>query len=58
MKRLMRLKEVTSLTGLSRSSIYNYIANGAFPPQVKIGYRSVAWRETDVYDWIESRTSF
>lgn len=54
--RILRLKEVIRLTGLSRSSLYLQIASGQFPKQVKLtGARSVGWHENDVYQWIESR---
>lgn len=54
--RLLRRTEVTTRTGLGRTSIYRGIANGSFPKPVQIGPRSVAWREQDVSAWIESRT--
>jgi len=34
--RLMRLREILNLTGLSRSTIYRLIAAGAVPSQHKI----------------------
>ncbi|WP_080477160.1 AlpA family phage regulatory protein [Vibrio cholerae] len=39
--RLIRLKEVIELTGLSRSCIYKYIEEGRFPRNVPLGGRSV-----------------
>ena len=53
MKKLMKLEEVMHLTGLSKSSIYQFIADEKFPAQVKIGGRSVAWIQEEVIDWIE-----
>lgn len=53
MKRMIRLKEVLRITGLSRSTVYNYMSDGVFPAQVKIGYRSVAWREVDIQQWLD-----
>ena len=41
--RFIRLNEVRQITGLSRSSIYQFIAEGKFPSQVRIGTRAVAW---------------
>lgn len=35
--RIIRLKEVMDLTGLSRSTIYKYIAEGQFPVPVPLG---------------------
>lgn len=50
--RLIRLKEVMSTTGLSRSSIYKYIAADRFPASVPLGGRAVAWVESEVQHWI------
>jgi prophage regulatory protein len=41
------------ITGLGRSTIYLYMNQNRFPNPVKIGYRSVAWREEDILLWIE-----
>jgi prophage regulatory protein len=55
MIRLMRLNELTSVTGLKRSAIYARIRVGDFPPPVLIGQRAVAWRESEVETWISDR---
>jgi len=54
---LLRLPEVIKQTGLSRSSIYSFIAQDLFPKPVKLGMRAVAWRQSDVDEWISSRSS-
>ncbi|WP_372880293.1 AlpA family transcriptional regulator [Psychromonas sp.] len=51
--RLIRLKEVMSTTGLSRSSIYKYIGEDRFPASVSLGDRAVAWVESEVLNWME-----
>ena len=54
--KILRLKEVQRVTGLSRSTIYAEIAKGQFPKQVKLtGARSVGWHETAIKNWIDSR---
>lgn len=54
--KILRLKEVQRMTGLSRSTIYAEIAKGNFPKQVKLtGARSVGWHENAVIKWVESR---
>lgn len=53
--RLIRLKEVMAITGLSRSSIYRYIDEGRFPEAVTIGSRTVAWVDREIFRWVESR---
>ena len=50
--RLIKLKDVMSNTGLGRSTLYKYIAEGAFPKPVSLGSRAVAWVESEVDDWI------
>ncbi|MBO2660803.1 AlpA family transcriptional regulator [Shewanella algae] len=53
--KLIRLKKVSELTGLGRSSIYNYMNEGRFPKSVKLGPRLVAWVEEEVQAWIQAR---
>ena len=49
----LRLPEVVRRTGLSRSTLYNRIAAGAFPRPLRLGDRSVGWLESEVDDWIQ-----
>lgn len=53
--RLIRLKEVMQLTGLARSTIYKYLAEGSFPKPVSLGDRCVAWVEKEVHGWVLAR---
>lgn len=53
--KIIRLKEVTESTGLSRSSVYKFIAENRFPKSVSLGARSVGWIESEVQDWITAR---
>ncbi|RUT39799.1 AlpA family transcriptional regulator [Pseudomonas sp. PAMC 29040] len=53
--RIVRLKDVIDSTGLGRSTIYKYIAEGAFPKPVSLGERSVGWVEEEVHEWILAR---
>lgn len=50
--RIIRLKDVIDSTGLGRSTIYKYIADGLFPKPISLGVRCVGWVEAEVYDWI------
>ena len=52
---LLRLRAVCARVGLSEPSIYRLMALGVFPRPLKVGLRAVAWRETDISAWIESR---
>ena len=53
--RLIRMPDVISLTGLSRSSIYFKMKKKEFPPKIQIGERSIAWLEADIYEWINDK---
>ena len=53
--RLLRLPEVMTITGLSRSTIDRLVRDGLFPRSRQIGPRAVAWRWADVRAWVESR---
>ncbi len=53
---ILRLPDVKSRTGLSRSSIYLKISENSFPPPVSLGgKRAVGWIETEVQEWIEQQ---
>lgn len=54
-EKLIRRPEVETRTGLSRSTIYDWIKRGEFPKPVALGARLVAWRESDVNAWLEAR---
>ncbi len=54
-ERYLRLSEVTNITGLSRSSIYNMMTENRFPLALRLGVRSVRWREADVVTWLRAR---
>jgi prophage regulatory protein len=54
-ERFLRLTEVQRRVPFSRSTIYLKISRGEFPPPVNIGARAVAWVESDIEKWIESR---
>ena len=53
--RIIRLKEVMDSTGLARSTIYKYLAEGTFPRPVPLGDRCVGWVDEEVQDWILAR---
>ena len=55
MDRLLRLRDVQAIVGLSRSTIYEMMQKGLFPRQVLLGRRAVAWWESEVNEWVASR---
>ena len=52
---LLRIHEVTKLTGLSRSSIYKQMQLKNFPKGVKITSRSIAWPSEEIDLWVSER---
>lgn len=52
---IWRLKKVMEMTGLGRSSIYQFIADGHFPKPVPLGGRAVGWVASEVGEWIAAR---
>lgn len=54
---ILRLDDVMTRTGLSRSFIYAMIANGDFPAPIKLGPRASGWLAHEIDAWIESRIS-
>ncbi|MGR3804909.1 MAG: helix-turn-helix transcriptional regulator [Marinibacterium profundimaris] len=54
-EKLLRRPEVEARTGLSRSTLYDWMKRGEFPQPVKLGARLVAWRESDIAAWMDSR---
>ena len=55
--RFLRLKEVMHITGLGRTSVYNFMAEGKFPKSVSLGDRAVAWIESDIEEWMEQKVA-
>lgn len=53
----LRRREVEELTGLSRSSLYDLMAKGAFPRPIKLTGKAVAWPESAIVEWLQSRPS-
>ena len=53
--RILRMKTVIEITGLARSTVYKYVAEGIFPKPISLGGRSVGWLESEVHSWIQSR---
>jgi prophage regulatory protein len=51
----LRLPEVRSVTGLSKSSLYALIRANSFPAPVQLGPRTVAWVRSEIKQWAAER---
>lgn len=52
---MLRLKEVTKRTGLSKNTIYDRIRKREFPAQIDLGGNCVAWSEDEIDGWIRAK---
>lgn len=55
MSKILRLKDIKTKFGLSKSSIYSLISNGYFPRGFKIGVRAVGWLEPEIERVLNAR---
>jgi prophage regulatory protein len=53
--KIIRLWAVLALTDLSRSTVYNKIANGTFPAPVSLGPRAIGFYESEIHEWLANR---
>jgi prophage regulatory protein len=52
--RILRIKTVLELTGLSRSTLYRKVQRGEFPQQIKLSERCAGWRQSSVHAWMRN----
>lgn len=55
--RVLRLREVKQVTGLSQSGIYAKMSRGEFPHSIPLGAQAVGWRSDEIAAWIEAQTA-
>jgi prophage regulatory protein len=53
--KFVRIRQVMQLTGLSRMTIYRLELAGRFPKRRRLSENSVAWLESDIEAWADSR---
>lgn len=53
--RILRLKEVIHLTGLSKSTIYARMQTGDFPKAIPLGGGIVGWSDEAINGWIQAK---
>lgn len=56
-EKILRLPDVKTRTGLSRSTIYVLIGQGKFPHHIPLGMRCVGWLESEIDTWIQTRVT-
>jgi prophage regulatory protein len=53
--KFLRIRQVMLLTGLSRMTIYRLERDGRFPKRRRLSKNAVAWLESDINAWADSR---
>ena len=53
--RILRMKQLTSYTSLTRSYIYQKITEGEFPPGYMISPGIRAWQKSEIDAWLDKR---
>ena len=51
---LLRIHEVLQRVPISRTSLYDGIKLGLYPAPVRVGKRTVAWRESEIIELINN----
>ena len=51
-ERLLTLREVSTITGISRAAIYVGIRRGDFPTPLKVGQKNIKWRSSQIDEWL------
>lgn len=53
--RFVRASELQARLGVSRTTIYGWVAAGLFPRPILLGPRAVGWIESEVEEWARNR---
>ena len=53
---MSRAKDILPLLPFSRTTLHEWSNAGRFPASVKLSPKMVAWRNTDVLEWLEKQT--
>ena len=51
---ILRMAAVCQVTKLGKSTVYRKLAEGTFPPPVRLGARAVGWKTRDIVAWLEA----
>ena len=52
-ERLLRLRDVLAIVGMSRAHVYNLIKQGLFPRPIALGSNCARWVQSEVQTWVD-----
>ena len=55
--KILRIKTVCDITGLSKSTVYAKMLNGEFPRPIKLGRRAVGWKSDELQAWVSKQST-
>ena len=55
MQQILRLPAVRERVAMSRSTIYQRVSEGTFPPPVNLGKRAVGWLASEIDSWLAAQ---
>ena len=53
--KLLRVKQVSELTGIAVSTIWKYVKLEQFPAPFKLSMRVTVWSSDDINEWIKAQ---
>jgi prophage regulatory protein len=53
--RYIRIKELVTMLGIARSTLYRLIKDNKFPKQIKLTERTSVWRLSAINEWVRDR---
>ena len=56
-EKVLRLAETCNKVRLRKSTLYPLIARGEFPSPIRITDKAVGWLESELDEWIRSRSA-
>lgn len=53
--RYIRIKELATILGIGKSTIYRLVKDGKFPKQIKLTERAAVWKLSAINSWIKDK---
>lgn len=53
--RVIRMKELIRITGLSRTTIWRWVNSGDLPIPIILGTSNIGWLAAEIYEWLKTR---